>query len=79
MQQENSPHITVTGTTHKSVGLLFDMVIHGLVFMKQKHAVAVTVTCAAGLQKTFGCLHIRAGLQKKKLITGRSVYGAGSS
>lgn len=52
--KENLLQITITGTTHKSAGLLFDVVIHGLVFTKQKHTEAVGLPVQQGSRKHLG-------------------------
>ena len=62
--KENLLQITITGTTHKSVALLFDVVIRGLVFMKQKHAAAVGLPVQQGSRKLLGVCISEQGYKK---------------
>lgn len=62
--KENSLQITITRTTHKSVGLLSDVMIHGLVFTKQKHTAAVGLPMQQGARKHFGVCISEQGYKK---------------
>lgn len=60
--------ITITGTKHKSVCLLFDMVIHGLIFMKQKHTAAVGLPMQQGSRKHLGVCISEQGYKKNSSL-----------